>query len=98
MQRFGGDEAGRITRRARQMSAQGSRLGAQPGRSESSACAGGLALGAPAAHGNTALAGGHVLLGAFSEGCTGPARPMPPGASPGRLAPRLLPAVGREGS
>lgn len=82
MQRFGGDEAGRITHQARQMSAQGSRLGVQPGHRESSARAGGLALGAPAAHRNTAPGGGHVLLGAFSEGRTGPARLMPLGPLP----------------
>lgn len=77
MQRFGGDEAGRITRQARQMSAQGPWLGAQPGHSESLAHAGSLAQGAPAAHGNMAPGGGHVLLGTFSEGRAGPATPMP---------------------
>ena len=45
MQRFGGDEGGRITRQARQMSAQGPWLEAQPGNSESSAHAGSPALG-----------------------------------------------------
>lgn len=74
------------------MSAQGPWLGAQPGHSESLAHTGSLAQGAPAAHGNMAPGGGHVLLGTFSEGRAGPAtlmplRPLPAGWLPSPCRP-----------
>lgn len=94
MQRFGGDEGGRITRQARQMSAQGLWLGARPGHGESSACA-----VAPAARGNMGRqAVAACCLGPSLRDARGAHQANAPGASPIRLAPRPLPAVGREGS